>query len=135
MNAQIEKQEEIAKVSVSPIGNGSEYDLLYGMDLDEYCKAHGVTVAQLVKKTEIDIEILNKRFGKLYTDIVLCPLGRRVYTALQKKMLHRDRLQEWGYAESLAVAKKNGRFLESTLSLGLKIKNKLRSGLCRNKRR
>lgn len=80
-------------------GNGSEYDELYGMNLDEYCEAHGTTLANLIKKTETDIAILKKKLSKEWKGGNLTDLGNRVYSAIQKKEAHKQRLEDWGYRD------------------------------------
>ena len=73
----------------------SRYDILYGMDLDEYCKRQGVSIQGLIKKVEIDIEILKGKFKKEYKGVIPTPLGDEVYTAISKKQKHLERLKEW----------------------------------------
>ena len=73
------------------------YDELYGVNLDEYCKFHQITIDDLMNKTKKDIELLNKR---LY--ILVCKKNKlgsqitnEVYKLLQKKKKHLERLKKW----------------------------------------
>ena len=73
-----------------------EYDEIFGMDLGRYCELHGISVMDLIKKVETDIDILQGRFRELFTNaMAMSPLEKEVYKLIAKKQKHRDRLYEW----------------------------------------
>jgi len=73
----------------------STYDKIYGMDLNSYCAVHHTTVEQLISKVKTDIKILKGNFKTEYTGMIPTPLGDEIYTALNKKQKHLDRLLAW----------------------------------------
>ena len=78
------------------------YDEIYGMDLDGYCKLQGVTVDGLIQKVEIDIEILKVRLNEEFTIDIKdpkynSPISNTIYSLINKKQKHLNRLKEWKY--------------------------------------
>lgn len=72
------------------------YDELYGVTLDEYCRIHNTTIEKLIKKTEIDIDLLKKRLASLvFADEMDIYLVNEVHKLLSKKRKHLKRLKQW----------------------------------------
>lgn len=73
------------------------YDEIYGMDLDNYCLAHGTTIEDLISKTELDIEILTTRMQEEFPrgSMTFTPLASEIYKLIRKKKNHVTRLKEW----------------------------------------
>lgn len=73
------------------------YDELYGLNIDEYCKAHNISINDLINKTSIDIDLLKKRLQYLIwtKDEILNPLTCEVFKLLNKKQKHLERLKKW----------------------------------------
>ena len=82
--------------------NDKDYDELYGIDIDEYCLRHNTTIDELIRKSEIDIEILYENVDKLieaerngktaYEDMHLLDT---VSFTINKKYKHIQRLESW----------------------------------------
>jgi len=72
-------------------------DEIYGVSLKEYCEIHNTNPDNLIKKTEIDIDILSKHLRKLVweEDRLLDPITERIERVLSKKRKHLKRLKEW----------------------------------------
>jgi len=75
----------------------STLDLIYGVSLEEYCKIHNTNINELIKKTEIDIELIHKNLRKLIyeEDRLLDPLVDECQMVREKKEKHLKRLKEW----------------------------------------
>jgi len=72
------------------------YDELYGVDINEYCEKHKITVDDLIKKTEIDIKILKKNLHKhTYLEPTNWGLVGSINKLLNKKESHLKRLKQW----------------------------------------
>ena len=74
-----------------------DYDELYGVNIDEYCKYHNITIQDLIAKTKRDIQLLKKRLNQLVKieNRIGDPLVTAVYELLQKKEKHLKRLKNW----------------------------------------
>ena len=80
------------------------YDEIYGVDLDTYCKLHGVSVDKLIEKVKTDIKLLQNNLHYLVwvKNVDVCDLlVREVYYLLQKKEKHLQRLKRWKREEVL----------------------------------
>jgi hypothetical protein len=72
------------------------YDKLYGVSIDEYCKYHQITIDDLINKTEKDIELLKKNLNKeIYTEPTNWELVGSIHSLLLKKEKHLKRLKQW----------------------------------------
>ena len=73
------------------------YDQLYGMTIDEYCKAHNTNVDNLINKTNTDIKLLEKRLKHLVwkDNKLLEPIVGSCFMLLNKKRKHLKRLKKW----------------------------------------
>jgi len=74
------------------------YDELYGISIDEYCKYHNTTIDSLISKTSKDIELLKRRLNCLIYEEKVdigSQLINDVYSLLQKKERHLERLKKW----------------------------------------
>jgi hypothetical protein len=72
------------------------YDELYGIDINEYCKRHNITVDDLIRKTEVDIEILKNNLHKqTYKEPTDWTLVGSINKLLNKKEAHLKRLKQW----------------------------------------
>jgi len=72
-------------------------DEIFGVDIDGYCKFHGITVDDLMNKSKKDIELLKKRLHTLVhvEDRMLDPVTNEVQKLLNKKEKHLKRLKQW----------------------------------------
>jgi len=69
---------------------------LYGVDLQEYCKAHQTTISTLIKKTDTDIKLLKQNLKRLVKkDLHLTPLCAEVQRLIRKKEKHLKRLKNF----------------------------------------
>ena len=75
----------------------TNYYEIYGVTLEEYCKAHDITVDVLIKKVETDIRLLETRLQELVNkdEYVVNPLINEVFQMLKKKEKHLKRLKGW----------------------------------------
>jgi len=75
----------------------ASYQDIYGVSLEEYCQAHGITIEKLIKKVETDIKLLKTRLRDLVNEdeYVVNPLINEVYQVLKKKEKHLKRLKGW----------------------------------------
>ncbi len=74
------------------------YDDLYGVGIDEYCFRHGITIDDLIHKSEIDIEIMSKNLKRLLTTDPSNYLVDSIFFTIAKKRKHIQKLQEWKLA-------------------------------------
>jgi len=74
-----------------------DYEDLYGVSLDEYCKHHGIEPHQLVQKTEKDIQLLKSNLHKHTYDIepTNWEIVSQIHKLLNKKINHLKRLNKW----------------------------------------
>jgi hypothetical protein len=74
------------------------YDELYGINLDEYCEYHDITIDGLVEKVKRDIELLKKNLHKIVRieGKLLDSRVDRISDLIDKKEKHLKRLKEWG---------------------------------------
>jgi len=80
--------------------NEFSYDDIYGLDIQEYCDFHGVSIDSLIEKVQKDILLLEKRFQEEFVIDVTSenynsPLSRAIYKLLRSKIKHLDRLLAW----------------------------------------
>lgn len=73
------------------------YDEIYGMDLDNYCYAHNITVESLIAKEKTDIDILNHRLKEEYPRgaLTMSELANAIHKLIKKKQKHVERLVDW----------------------------------------
>ena len=73
------------------------YEELYGVSLNEYCKYHNIEPQQLVLKTEKDIELLKRNLHKHTYEIepTNWEIVGQIHKLLNKKINHLKRLKEW----------------------------------------
>ena len=72
------------------------YDELYGINIDEYCKYHSITIEDLIEKTKKDIELLKKNLHKhIYTEPTNWELVGSIHRFFLKKEAHLKRLKQW----------------------------------------
>lgn len=74
-------------------------DIIYGININEYCEIHGITLHDLIKRCETDIQLIFTNYLKYaqkekfsdqdYTDIEI------IKKALDKKRKHLIRLNKW----------------------------------------
>ncbi len=79
------------------------YDELYGVDLDEYCRLHDTTIDALIKKSEIDIEIMYRNLDRLMRMNLSYEESHIIDTisfAIRKKEKHIFALQDWKTASA-----------------------------------
>jgi len=79
----------------------TSYQDIYGVSLEEYCQAHGISVVDLIKKVETDIQLLKTRLRDLVEEdeYAVNPLINEVYQVLKKKEKHLKRLKGWKHNE------------------------------------
>jgi hypothetical protein len=71
-------------------------DEIYGMDLEEYAAYHGITIDDLIKKQEKDVELLKARLDYLvYRNDSDNNLTNEVYNQLERKKENLRRYKEW----------------------------------------
>ena len=80
---------------------------IYGVDIGEYCRLHGIAVDQLIKKTMIDIEILLENYARLEREKFQHDLDSKFFKIISstqklidKKRKHLARLQKWAEKET-----------------------------------
>ena len=71
-----------------------DYNEIYGMNLEEYCKRHNTSISNIINKVSIDIDILSERLDSLKHDMFSKEFNL-VYGVLDKKRKHLNRLKEW----------------------------------------
>ena len=74
------------------------YDDIYGISLDEYCKWHDLTLDDLIKKVEIDIDILKASLMATLEKKLPYPesyLETMIYKTISKKEKHLQHLLDW----------------------------------------
>lgn len=74
-------------------------DVIYGIGINEYCEKHGITIYDLIKRCETDIQLIFTNYLKYaqkekfseqdYIDIEI------IKKALDKKRKHLIRLNKW----------------------------------------
>ena len=74
------------------------YDETFGVDLPTYCEVHGTDIETLIKKVELDIELLSERLKPLMALHFMeqdSPLIEHIVRLIRKKQKHKDRLNDW----------------------------------------
>jgi hypothetical protein len=74
------------------------YDEIYGIDIDQYCAAQGTTLEALIKKTEIDIDLLGEQLGetlKMKLPYEKNHLPDTIFMIIEKKRKHLEHLKNW----------------------------------------
>ena len=78
------------------------YDIIYQCSINEYAKAHGMSIQKLIKKAQKDIEIMTKGKHAIFERAGESALSdEEVYTiscinaGLERKQRHIERLQAW----------------------------------------
>ena len=74
------------------------YDDIYGISLDEYCKWHNLTLDNLIKKVQVDIDILKSNLNFTLKKNLPYPesyLETMIYKTIQKKEKHLQHLLDW----------------------------------------
>lgn len=78
----------------------TQYDILYGMDINRYAKRHNTTVEKLIQKTALDIRLLKenyKRYANRNTQLSdkELSIAKQISNAIAAKEAHLQRLKEW----------------------------------------
>ena len=74
------------------------YDDLYGLSLEEYLQAHEITLEELIRKVELDKDILNANLKKVLDADLPYPesyLVTAIVNTIKKKENHLTRLTDW----------------------------------------
>ena len=74
------------------------YDDIYGVSLDNYCAAHGLTPDDLIKKVKTDIDILKANLSKVLAEKRPYPdnyLETVIFKTIKKKEKHLEHLLDW----------------------------------------
>ncbi len=74
------------------------YEQLYGVNLDEYCRLQDTTIEELIKKSNIDIEIMYNNLDILLYQKLSHDEGfiiDTIFSLIRKKQAHIFALQNW----------------------------------------
>jgi len=74
------------------------YDDLYGVSLDEYCLKQETSLDELIRKIEIDIDLLNQNLERVLVMQLSHDEGYivdTIFNLIKKKRNHVERLKEW----------------------------------------
>jgi len=79
------------------------YDDIYGISLDEYCKWHNLKLDDLIKKVQVDIDILKVNLDKTLRKKLPYPesyLETVIFQTIKKKEKHLQHLLDWKVSDS-----------------------------------